>query len=367
MKIVVAVPDIGFKGGAEQVARDIALALQALGEVVVVSAFSKTGEARIGERVAVLHLGLARPRTALGKILMRFSLAAHMRRAVPGADVVIGNNYFRYWALPPILRRPICVEVQHLCYEEARPSRARLALRNLLYRRLDGLAVLTERDRMAFARNGVRQATLLPNAVALPRHDSHDVPRPQAVIAVGRLTAQKNFGALIEAWHLAAPSLPGWSLIVYGEGEQRVMLERMIEALGLSGSASLAGHVDDKRAVYGSGAVLCSVSCYEGFPLVLYEAAAHGLPVVAFDYPSGPRELLSMGELGALVPWGDRRALADAMRRMAGDAALRARCSRNAVVAAQAFSFEAFGQRWRQYVEALVARRAACRDVTDRG
>jgi glycosyltransferase involved in cell wall biosynthesis len=367
MKIIVAVPDITFNGGAEQVARDIGAALLELGEVVIVSAFSHardrgasdTYECRSGGRVAVAHLGMGRPRNALDKIMLRLTLMSKVMRAVPDADIVIGNNFFRYFALRPLSMRPVCVEVQHLCYEEERPRRVQLSMRNALYKRLHNVVVLTERDRALFARHGVKNTSVLYNAVHLPQAVGDPIARPKVVVAVGRLTPQKNFAALIEVWADVATRLADWSLVIYGEGEQRDMLQALIEAKGLTRRVTLAGFRGDKREIYESGSLLCSVSRYEGFPLSLCEAAAYGLPVVAFDCPSGPRELLSMGDLGRLVTLDDKAGLARALVELAEDEALRLRCSRNARLAARVFAFDAFAFRWRQHVERLVRERVS--------
>jgi glycosyltransferase involved in cell wall biosynthesis len=360
MKIIVAVPDITFHGGAEQVAQDIGAALLGMGDVVIVSAFShasKQGASNALDRrkeglLDVVHLGLRRPRSVLGKVFTRLTLMRSLRRAIPDADIVIGNNFFRYFALP-LSRRVICVEVQHLCYEEERPRPLHLMLRNALYRWLDNIVVLTERDRMEFARHGVKNTSVLYNAVHVPGTVRDATARSKVVVAVGRLTAQKNFATLIEVWATVAHRLRNWSLVIYGEGEERDSLQALIDDKRLAGCVSLAGFHEDKHAIYESGALLCSVSRYEGFGLSLYEAAAHGLPVVAFDCPTGPRELLSMGELGRLVPLDDRAGLRDALIEMAEDGELRERCARNARQVARAFSFDAFAERWRQHVEWL--------------
>ena len=367
MKIIVAVPDITFNGGAEQVARDIGAALLELGEVVIVSVFSHAGDrpsanARDfgdGRSVAVVHLGMSRPRNAVDKIFIRLALMRNVMRAVPDADIVIGNNFFRYFAMRPLSKRPVCIEVQHLCYEEERPRWIQLLMRDTLYKRLDNVVVLTERDRALFARQGVENASVLYNAVHMPRAIGDPAARPKVVVAVGRLTAQKNFAALIEVWAEVAERLHDWSLAIYGEGEQREMLQALIDSKGLGQRVTLAGFRSDKREIYESGSLLCSVSRYEGFPLSLCEAAAYGLPVVAFDCPSGPRELLSMGDLGRLVPLDDKTGLAKALIELAEDEALRQRCSRNARLASRVFAFDAFAFRWRQHVERLVCARVS--------
>jgi glycosyltransferase involved in cell wall biosynthesis len=362
MKIAIAVPDITFKGGAEQVARNIGVALRPVADVIILSAFSskatsKTEVEETEEGLKVCHLGLQRPRSALDKIAMRLRLSSHVRRALPDVDIIIGNNFYRYWALPPLFGRPICVEVQHLRYEEERPSYLRLLLRDSLYRWLNRVVVLTERDRDMFESHRVTNTRVLPNAVDIPAQDFAAVQRPKAVIAVGRLTEQKNFGALIETWANVSPKMPNWSLIIYGEGEQRDMLERLVDEKGLRASVTIAGHLSDRGEIYTSGSIFCSVSRYEGFHLALFEAASYGLPLVSYDCTSGPREIFNLGDVGRLVPVDDRLGLAQALVELANDRATRDQCGREARRLVEAFSFEKFNARWRQFATSLLTTR----------
>lgn len=360
MKIIVAVPDIGFKGGAEQVALDIATALSGCHDVAVLSLFSSEHDLRLTKGVDVVHLNLRRPVSVFEKIRTRLNISDFIRHELKDIDALIGNNFFRYWALPPLVGGPICIEVQHLRYEEDRHKSLRMFLRNWLYRWLDGIVVLTERDRELFIRNNVDNVSVIYNMVSCSEKIFNQ-SRPKVVIAVGRLSAQKNFGELVETWVSVRDKLKDWSLIIYGEGEQRPLLETLILEKGLRECVFLPGYRENKSEIYSSGSIFCSVSKYEGFSLAVCEAAAHGTPIVSFDYSSGPAELYAMGAVAKLVPSGDRRQLAMALCELAENDELRQRCGERAQSAAHVFSTEAFAKRWLHYVERLGTSKKAIR------
>jgi glycosyltransferase involved in cell wall biosynthesis len=129
---------------------------------------------------------------------------------------------------------------------------------------------------------------------------------------VGRLERQKAFHLLLEAQAILLGRGVECNVCILGEGSLRTWLERRVRTLGLEGRAFLPGFVDP-RPVMGRAAVLALTSVYEGAPLVIAEALAIGMPIVATDCPSGPAEMLENGRLGILVPVGDAVALADAL------------------------------------------------------
>lgn len=142
-------------------------------------------------------------------------------------------------------------------------------------------------------------------------------------IAVGRLDPQKGFDLLIEAFGQLAD--PGARLTIFGEGPERQALEGLIARAGLSDRVRLPGIAHGPQEWLGAGDVLVVSSRYEGFSNVVAEATCSGLPVVSFDCPYGPSEMIVEGRNGLLVPPGDVAALGRAMARLAGDAVLRAR------------------------------------------
>jgi glycosyltransferase involved in cell wall biosynthesis len=135
---------------------------------------------------------------------------------------------------------------------------------------------------------------------------------PPVFLAVGRLTEQKDFTTLIQAFaQLRKKTIA--RLIILGEGESRAELEAEIHQLGISEDVSLPGFVDNPYAYmkYAKGFVLSSR--WEGLPTVLVEAMACGCSVISTNCPSGPQEILEDGKYGAIVPVEDPSALCHAM------------------------------------------------------
>ncbi len=133
------------------------------------------------------------------------------------------------------------------------------------------------------------------------------------VLAVGRLTPQKDFGTLIEAF-AAVRRVRAARLVVLGEGPQRGELEAAVERWGLGDSVSFPGFCENPYPALAAADVFVLSSRWEGSPGALIEAMASGTPVVATDCPSGPRELLDAGRHGRLVGVGDAAALALGIR-----------------------------------------------------
>ena len=130
-------------------------------------------------------------------------------------------------------------------------------------------------------------------------------------ISAGRLSSQKNFALLIDAF--AQARQPMDRLTIYGEGPDRASLERQISRLGLAGQVDLPGFVPSISAKLEAADIFVLSSDYEGVPAVVIEALAVGLPIVATDCSISMGDLLDHGTLGTLVTPGDRKALATAM------------------------------------------------------
>ncbi|MFB2834782.1 glycosyltransferase [Floridanema evergladense] len=132
------------------------------------------------------------------------------------------------------------------------------------------------------------------------------------ILAVGRLDKQKDFPTLIRAFAQVKQQRPA-RLMILGEGQDRNLLESLVQELGLEKDVALPGFVDNPFAYMKRSALFVLSSLYEGLPTVLIEAIAVGTPVVSTDCKSGPAEILENGKYGKLVPVGDIPAMAEAI------------------------------------------------------
>jgi glycosyltransferase involved in cell wall biosynthesis len=215
------------------------------------------------------------------------------------------------------------------------------------YGRLDLLTTLTEGDAADYrALLGDRPPIeCFPNPApdVGGRRASLDAP---VVIAAGRLTRQKGFDRLLDAWPGMLARNPGWELRIFGDGAEREALERQIDALGIGGSVRLAGFTRNLHDEFARASLYVMTSRQEGFPMVLLEAMGAGLPVVSVDCHTGPRDIVTDGVDGRIVPEDDRAALVEATSALMADLGARRAYGAAALRAAARYEPGSVAARW---------------------
>ncbi len=121
------------------------------------------------------------------------------------------------------------------------------------------------------------------------------------VISVGRLTLQKGYDMLIEAWEKVHQVYPDWRLDIFGKGEDYDFLQELISSKKLGQTIKINPPTQDIINEYLNSSIYVMSSLYEGFPMVLLEAEACGLPCVSFDCPNGPAEIIKDKQDGFIV------------------------------------------------------------------
>lgn len=175
-------------------------------------------------------------------------------------------------------------------------------------------------------------------------------------IAVGRLEPQKNFIALIKAWRIVAMKHPDWTLSIFGEGAERRLLERLICRTGLKGKVILEGSRGNIAEELLNSSFIAMTSRYEGFLMALLEAAFVGLPMVSYDCPQGPAEIIRDGENGFLLPFGDYKGVADRICRLIEDPKLRESMGKAAKLTSERFEIGAIMSQWDSLFKSVVSR-----------
>lgn len=168
------------------------------------------------------------------------------------------------------------------------------------------------RDRVKVVYNPVITPSMIALARQSPGHPWFTPGQPPVILGVGRLTQQKDFATLLRAFAEVRRRRAA-RLVILGEGEERAALAGLAQQLGVTEDVALIGFRENALAYMAASAVFVLSSAWEGLPTVLIEALATGTRVVSTDCPSGPREILQGGRLGALVPVGDSSALAEAI------------------------------------------------------
>ncbi len=273
--------------------------------------------------LGVRHSGLAAP-----------AIARYLKRERPAALLAAKDRAIRAAVAARWLAGVDCRIVGRLGTNlsaalEGRSGLARwlrVAPMRLSYRRVEcvvavseGVAADTARltglpaARIAVVRNPVLTPRLAELAAAPCPHPWLTDGGDPVVLGAGRLTEQKDFATLLRAFARLDAERPA-RLIVLGEGRLRAVLESLATELGVRARVALPGFDANPYAWMARAQLFVLSSAWEGSPNVLTEALALGVPAVATDCPSGPRELLAGGRFGPLVPVGDPGALAAAMR-----------------------------------------------------
>lgn len=222
-----------------------------------------------------------------------------------------------------------------------------------IVRRFDQFVVLTHEDAAYWG--ALPNLTVIPNAAIQTDTPQADTRNSRRVIAVGRLDYQKGFDRLIEAWNLLPVALrETWNLAIFGQGEWQEKLTQQIRHFHLEESVRIYPPTTEIAQAYASSAFLAMSSHYEGFPMVMIEAMSCGLPVVTFDYPCGPKDIIRDGENGFLVKEGDIEGLSQALGRMMTDEDLRICLGKTARLVLDTYRENTIMQQWTQCFQKLL-------------
>jgi GalNAc-alpha-(1->4)-GalNAc-alpha-(1->3)-diNAcBac-PP-undecaprenol alpha-1,4-N-acetyl-D-galactosaminyltransferase len=205
----------------------------------------------------------------------------------------------------------------------------------ITYRFAKVLVVQTQAvcDKYRSSSYAIREIKVIPNPIARPFLEfKHCVSNRSTsnLIAVGRLDEGKQFDVLIRVFSKIAKQHSTWSLQIFGEGPLRSVLQQEIIDCGLDSRISLMGRTKNIASAFAQADVFVMTSRYEGFPNVLLEAMAIGLPSVTFDCPSGPKEITINGKIAILVPLNDEIKLEKALQQIMTDDSLRKYIGRKA-------------------------------------
>lgn len=173
----------------------------------------------------------------------------------------------------------------------------------------DRIVTLTEEDREKNWQHN-RKVIVIPNS-CFSHSSGMAALDTKKIISVGRLCYQKNYVSLIRAFRMVAKKHPLWNLEIYGEGDQRGMLQALINEYSLKESVFLKGYSAQVEKEMLGASCFVLTSLFEGFGMVIVEAMSCGLPVVSYDCPCGPKDIITDGKDGFLVSVNNEDMLAD--------------------------------------------------------
>lgn len=335
----------------------IANALAQRGFDVTILSFWDYGQPffHVDERVKVDYL--LKPSTE-GKLYRTFIYPVwKLRRYIKshGFDVFIDIDsalaYWTVWALRGLPCRHIVWD--HFNYVHAQTERRRVKAMRLIRKYADKLVLLTQQDKQMYLDAGFPDQQLAVINNPTPFEGVAPSPRTEhRVLVVGRLTDQKGCDRLISAWSRIHREVGDWKLVFVGSGELHDDLVRQARDAGID-NIDFIPATQNVQEWYDRASIYAMASRYEGFPMVLLEAMSKGLPIVAYDCLTGPRELVRDGVNGYLVADGDEETFAHTLLSLINDQTTQDGCSRNALAMAKEFHIKPIVHEWEALIDDL--------------
>lgn len=267
--------------------------------------------------------GLLSPGNLRVALRHAWALRRWIRRSHP--DVVINCIYgYTFYFLPLLSPRGVkLISENHSSRKwgvatASGMSRLKRAIRGLFESFYDW-SIFLSREEAEVSR--CRNVCIIPNSIpSLPPEFTVREKKCQ-VVAAGRICPVKGFDRLVEAWGLVADRLPNWQLHIYGDGERQDVesLRALIAARGLQHCVNVHPATTAIHERIAESRIYAMTSRSECFPMVLLEAMQLGVPVVAYDCPTGPRNIMRPGVTGILVEDGNSARFAEALLSLALD------------------------------------------------
>ncbi|HEN3281111.1 TPA: glycosyltransferase family 4 protein [Yersinia enterocolitica] len=349
--------DISHTGGTERVSLALANYLVKQGYQVVIISLSgnKPPKFPVDESIKLVSLFDEKRRFSLAY----FSVIFRLRRILinESIDVLIDvDTMLALFSTTALLGTKIKhISWEHFNYKNNLNIRSRKLARKIAARYADVVVTLTERDREYWlVENKYPERIIsIPNPIPFEPKDKLIKKNSKAILALGRLTHIKGFDLLLDIWAKVEETNNSWELIIAGDGEDKKFLLDKIKILNLKNVKLLPAtpHVSD---LYDQSGIYVMTSRFEGFPMVLLEAKASGLPIIAYDCDTGPSELIINNEDGFLIPFSDSNAFARQLILLMNDDDLRESMSLRSLKNAEKYKIEvAIGDKWKSLIEKI--------------
>lgn len=345
MKIMYVVHSLGHMGGAEKVLVTLANYFASKENEVIITILSDDKIIfELDKKIKILNYHQ--------KKKSFFRQIKYIRESIRicEPDIVIGfitSTNILTTIAAKLERIPVILS-EHTSYDEAFYNKHGQVstivwqlLRRILYPMADKLLILTNEDKPKY--HYVDKIEIIPNPLVL-KHMHNNIQRENIILGVGRLHEVKGFDMLIRAF--SKINREGWKLVIAGEGSERNTLETLINRLNIADKVELPGLIDDMELYYKKSSIYVLSSRSEGYPGGLCEAMGYGCASIAFNCPTGPKEIISHKENGFLVQANDIDKLGIAIQNLIDNKKIREKLGMNAKKISDQLKIETIGTRW---------------------
>lgn len=357
MNITISIANISNGNGTERAVTNLANLLVKYYDyrVTILSIFSKKTDKPyfdLEPQVQVVHL-----EQSLSSIISRQKAYYFMNREIKklckieDVNIAIGTDYGNNIAIAKLPKRIKKICCAHLNYDSV-TGYGRF-FRKIWYKKADAVVLLTNADASHYTFLRDNQKFVIPNSLSFMTDLTADMTKKR-IICVGRLNYQKGFDILIENGQKLRDKIPDWKIDIYGSGDEKDKLLKLIEKNNLNEFIEIHEPVKEIQEELLSSSLYLMTSRYEGLPMVLLEAKSCGLPIVAFDCPEGPADVIKNNEDGYMVPLYDVDALFEKVELLANNIEQRKQFSKKAKENSLEFSTENIAKKWNSILKILM-------------
>ena len=325
-------------GGAERVLNVLANELCKDNEITIALLEEDLGLYKFSEKIKIINVSVTGSGLAL-KFKKILALRALFKEQRADVACVLANAGLK--------SKLIATEHHEHSYLK---SKITSAMRDISYRFVDGLSVLSKSDYdyYKFAKN--REVIHNPLFIDVPEN----CEKQNVILSVARLEAVKGYDVYFEALSKVDKSLlDGWEIKIAGSGRQEAELKQMASNLGLN--IKFLGHMSEVTKLYSEAKIFTLSSRSEGLSNVLIESGAFGCARLSSD-TVGARELIREGIDGLIFKNGDANDLKDKLEMLLKDENLRQKLAKNANESANLFSKENIIKQWREFIKKVVSK-----------
>lgn len=350
MKLLYVIEHISTIGGLERILIEKMNALAADDgfEIVLMTVWQDDNKPAfpLDKRVGQVCLNVRRPKISLGMLTAIPRVVSRYNKLVRtiSPDVVVHFRAIGAMLISFSLWRGYTVFEAHT----TRVFSNHRWLYPIMERRVDAVVCLTKQDAENYTR--AKRVKVIPNFSPIHNYGSFDsTVTKRRCLFVGRLCPEKNPLKVVRLWRDVVEKHPDWTLDIYGTGELENYVRMAIREFGVVDKVVMHGNTHDIVSAYAKGSILLLASRTEGFPMVLIEAMQCGLPVVSFDCPCGPRDIIQNGENGFLVNQDDDAAFVKSVSMLIENHSLRERMGRMALETSLVYQKDAIIDCWKEF------------------
>ncbi len=358
-KISIVTTNITNNGGTERVIANVANSLSEIYDIRIYSLSTTEGECfyPLNERIHIKHMGMmcyehekSVLKKTIKKLINVFYSINEFKKIRSNYIIGVNKNINILLVLSFLLnykrkRDYKLIGWEHFTHNAPMSLFTRI-LRELLYKYLDDLIVLTKFDEEYYKAKKIK-TTVIENAyTAMDVDNLNTISKGNVILSIGRHTSQKRFDKLLHIWKEIVKKNDGLKLRIVGDGPLLDENKKLAQKLNLSDSVVFAPPTKKINEEYQNASLFLMTSDYEAFPMVLLEALKNGLPCIAFDCDTGPRDIIVNGVDGFVIPINDSLKFVEKTIDVMNDENLRYQLSSNAKVNVERFNEEHISKKW---------------------